>query len=135
VAAIARRRLGESTAAGRVEVTPADILTEPIPAGLDVQLVANVIHLFNETHARELLGRLRAAASGPTTLLLVDFWTDPTRTSPPVAALIAGEFLLVTGEGDVYSVEQIRAWLAEAGWTYVDHRPLAGPQTLIVATT
>ena len=36
-------------------------------------------------------------------------------------------------DGDVYSVEEVRAWLPEAGWRFVEHRPLAGPQSVIVA--
>jgi hypothetical protein len=34
--------------------------------------------------------------------LLADFWTDPTHTQPPLAALMAGEFLVISGEGAVY---------------------------------
>ena len=46
---------------------------------------------------------------------------------------MAGEFLLVTGEGDVYSIEQVTDWLQSAGWRFVAHRPLAGPASLIIA--
>jgi hypothetical protein len=28
---------------------------------------------------------------------------------------------------------EAREWLSEAGWTDIERRPLAGPQTLIVA--
>ena len=64
---------------------------------------------------------------------MVDFWTNAARTEPTFAALMAGEFLLVTGEGDVYSVEQATEWLRDAGWQVVRHQPLAGPASLIVA--
>jgi len=49
------------------------------------------------------------------------------------AALMAGEFLVVGGNGDVYSVEGGRAWLEQVGWHFVEHRPLAGPASLVVA--
>jgi hypothetical protein len=32
-----------------------------------------------------------------------------------MAALVAGEFLVFTGEGDVYSEEEVRGWLQESG--------------------
>ncbi len=51
------------------------------------------------------------------------------------AALMAGEFAVLLKDGDVYSVDEVREWLPDAGWRYVDHRPLAGPQSLIVADT
>jgi hypothetical protein len=130
VAAIARRKLdGEP----RAEVIDADVFGEPLPEGHDVLLLANVVHLFGRDRNRDLLRRVRHAAPDGATMLLVDFWTDPSHTEPALAALLAGEFLLVTGEGDVYSVEEMAELLAETGWDFVEARPLAGPQTLIVA--
>jgi hypothetical protein len=60
-------------------------------------------------------------------------WTDPTHTQPLMAALMAGAFLLVTGEGDVYSVDDARGWLQATGWRMLEHQPLAGPASLMVA--
>ena len=67
-------------------------------------------------------------------LLLADFWTDPTHTRPTHAALMAGEFAVHLENGDVYSVDEVRGWLGETGWRFVEHRALAGPQSLVVAT-
>jgi hypothetical protein len=115
-------------------VVDADVFDEPLPEGHDALLLANVMHLFGRERNRDLLNRVRHAAPDGATLLLVDFWTDPTHTEPALAALLAGEFLLVTGEGDVYSVDEVAELLAETGWDFAEARPLAGPQTLIVAT-
>jgi len=30
-------------------------------------------------------------------------------------------------------VDEARGWLHHTGWRFADHRPLAGPQSLIVA--
>ncbi len=98
-------------------------------------LVANVIHLLSPDHNRQLLTKIRQAVPSKARLLLVDFWTDPTHTAPPFAALMAGEFLLVSREGDVYSVEEVKTWLEETQWQMVEHRPLSGPSTLIVGET
>ncbi len=68
-------------------------------------------------------------------LLLVDFWTDPTHTQPLFAALMAGAFLLTSAQGDVYSEEEVHGWLQATGWRKLDHIPLAGPSSLIVAET
>ena len=48
---------------------------------------------------------------------------------------MAAEFLMITGEGDVYSEEEVRGWLNETGWQALERKPLAGPQSLIVAET
>ena len=96
-------------------------------------LLANVIHLFSPEHNRALLSRIRAGVKPGTTLLLVDFWTDTSHTQPGVAALMAGEWLNVTGEADCYSVEEARNWLGHTGWTMDVHQPLAGAANLIAA--
>jgi hypothetical protein len=50
-----------------------------------------------------------------------------------LAALMAGEFLITAGEGDVYSEEEAREWLEQTGWRFLGRTPLAGPNDLIVA--
>jgi hypothetical protein len=46
---------------------------------------------------------------------------------------MAGEFQMFTGEGDVYSEEEVRAWLRQTEWRALKRKPLAGPTSLIVA--
>ena len=76
---------------------------------------------------------MRKAAQPGSALLLAEFWTNPAHTEPLQAALMAGEFATHIRTGDVYSVEEVRSWLNHTGWRFADHRPLAGPQSLIIA--
>ena len=46
---------------------------------------------------------------------------------------MGGGFLLFAGEGDVHSAAEAQEWLREIGWRSLDHNPLAGPQSMIVA--
>ena len=48
---------------------------------------------------------------------------------------MAGEFAVHLRDGDVYSVDEVRAWLSQTGWRFVEHTPLTGPQSVIVAET
>jgi hypothetical protein len=77
--------------------------------------------------------RIRAVAGPGARLYLADFWTNPAHTEPLMAALMAGEFAVHLAEGDVYSVDEVRDWLTATGWEFVEHAPLAGPQSVIVA--
>jgi ubiquinone/menaquinone biosynthesis C-methylase UbiE len=133
VAARARQRLADSPVATRLRVVEGDFFTDPLPADHDVILIANVFHNFLPERNRALLERVCACVSAGTRLLLVDFWTDPTHTQPLMAALMAGAFLLVTGEGDVYSADKVRDWLQATGWRMLERQPLAGPTSLLVA--
>ena len=134
-AAIMRERLLGSTLTRRIRVVEGDFFKAPIPGDHDAVIVANVLHLFSPEHNLELLRRIREFVPDGSHLLLVDLWTDPSHTQPLFAALMAGAFLLRTGEGDVYSEEEIRGWLAATGWQALEHKPLAGPASLIVAET
>jgi hypothetical protein len=133
VAAIARHRLAQLSLADRVRVFEADLLSDPIPDGFDLFLLANVVHVFSPEQNQDILSRIGRHAAAGTRLLLVDFWTGPTHTEPVFAAVMAGEFLLAGGEGDVYSEDDVHDWLGATGWELLERRPLAGPASLIVA--
>jgi SAM-dependent methyltransferase len=133
VAALARQRFAGSPVATRLQIVEGDFFTDLLPVDHDAILLANVCHNFLPERNRALLERVRACAPDGARLLLVDFWTDPTHTQPLTAALMAGAFLLVTGEGDVYSAEDVRDWLHATGWRMLEHSPLAGPTSVIVA--
>jgi SAM-dependent methyltransferase len=132
-AAVARRYLAGRPEAARIKVVEGDFFEGSLPEGADAVILANVIHVFSPVRNLDLLRRTRRRVSERARLLLVDFWTDPTHTQPPAAPLMAGEFLLWGGEGDVYSVEEARGWLQETGWLHLEHKPLAGPTSVIVA--
>ena len=133
-AAVARQRLaGEGHIAHRTEVVDGDFFHDPIPERHDAVLIANVMHLFSADHNKDLLRRTRARVAAGARLLLADFWTDPTHTEPTFAALMAGEFLVITGEGDVYSAQEVEDWLDQTGWRVLDRKPLTGPMSLIIA--
>ena len=133
-AALARQRLADNhPLAGHTEVVDGDFFHDSLPEGHDVVLIANVMHLFSADHNIDLLRRTRASVANGARLLLADFWTDPTHTEPAFAALMAGEFLVITGEGDVYSAQDVKDWLDQTGWRVIDRKPLAGPMSLIIA--
>jgi hypothetical protein len=133
VVPLARDNLKAYESGGRVQFYEGNLLQGQLPAGYDAFLLANVVHIFTPEHNRDLLARVHASAPSGARLLLVDFWTDPTHTQPFFAAIMAGQFLLSGGEGDVYSEDEIRDMLTATGWIMSGKRPLAGPASLVVA--
>lgn len=132
-AAEVRKRLAGTSLAGRIAVVEGDLFGDDIPDGHDAVIVANVVHMFSPTSNLTLLKRIRRAVSAGTRLLVVDFWTDPTHTQPLFAALMAANFQIFSGEGDVYSVEEMSHWLSVTEWRFLEHRHLLGDSSLIVA--
>ncbi|MGH3716430.1 MAG: methyltransferase, partial [Micromonosporaceae bacterium] len=133
VARVAREQLRATAYSHRIDVRVGDVRADDLPRGYDAFLLANLVHYFTPETNRSILHRIRTAAEPGARLLLADFWTDPTHTQPLAAALMAGEFAIHVNDGDVYSVEEGTAWLHDTGWRYLDHRPLAGPMSVIVA--
>jgi SAM-dependent methyltransferase len=135
VAAVARHRLAADSLGQRIQMVEGNFFQDPIPEGYDAIIVANVVHNYSPERNYDLFRRVRRSVADGARLLSVDFWTDPTHTQPPFAALMAGGFLLTTGEGDVYSEAEAHGWLQETRWRLLERTPLAGPASLIVAET
>lgn len=133
VARIARERIAGHGLSDRIGVAEGEVLTTELPAGHDVCLMANVIHCFSPSDNQRLLTATRTAVAPGARLLLADYWTDPTHTSPPIAAMMAGEYALASDDGDVYSTEEALGWLTATGWRFVGQHPLDGPKSVIVA--
>jgi SAM-dependent methyltransferase len=131
--AVARPRLAREPEGARIEVIAGDVFKDALPDGHDALIVANTVHVLSAAHNLELLRHMRRHVASGARLLLVDLWTDPTHTEPPAAALMAGEFLVIAGEGQAYSEAEADGWLAETGWRKLERTPLAGPSSLIVA--
>jgi hypothetical protein len=112
-------------------------MKDPIPDGHDLILLSGVNHLLSPEHNVELFRRVRERVADGARLLLADTWTDPTHTQPLVPVLMAGTFLITSGEGDVYSEVEARHWLQQTGWRVVgDMVPLTAVHiNLIVAET
>jgi SAM-dependent methyltransferase len=132
VTPIATQRIAKAGLSDRIKAQPGNALRDSLPNGHDVCLVANLIHYFGPEENRILLRNVRAAVEPGSRLLIADFWTDRNHTEPLMAALMAGEFAAHEANGDVYSVEEGRAWMAETGWRFTSHEPLAGPFSLVV---
>lgn len=133
VVAMARQNLAAHAPGSRVRFYEGDLLRDQVPTGYDAFLLANVVHVFTPEHNRGILARVHASALPGARLLLMDFWSNPAHTRPVFAALMAGEWLIGRGEGDVYSEDEIRDLLTATGWAMIARRPLAGPASLVVA--
>ncbi len=134
-AAVARRELAGKPEASRIKIVDGDFFRDALPQGADAVIVANVVHLLSPARNFDMFRRVRQQVASGTRLLLVDFWTDPTHTLPSPVPLLAGGFLMFSSDGDVYSAEEGRSWLRETGWQPIEHKPLAGAASLLIAGT
>src|SRR5580704_2876737 len=129
----ARRRLADEPAAARIEIVEGDALFDPLPTGHDVVLLAGFLHLFNPEQVVAVLLRVRAAVEPGAKLLLVDQWMDSTHTRPAFGAMLAASYLLISGAGGTYSVDDGGRWLHDTGFRMIEHRLLSGATSLVTA--
>jgi hypothetical protein len=108
------------------------MLKGPLLTRFDVALLANVLRGFVEAQCVALLARVHEALPKAGRLLIVDFFLNPERTGPVMAALMSGEFL-THADGRSYSAAEVSDWLKAGGWTVIGHQGLAGPVSLLVA--
>src|SRR5262249_26097846 len=115
-------RFAQTPYGSRVQIVEGDFFQDPIPKGHDAILIANIIHCFPAESCPRTPQPCseRRICCSPTTLGgFLDY------TEPVFAALMAGEFLLTPGRGDVYSLDDASAWFQRTGWRPIDHKPLA----------
>jgi ubiquinone/menaquinone biosynthesis C-methylase UbiE len=130
----ARRRLANEAVRSRIELVECDVFLDPLPDGHDVVLVAGFIHLFDPDKAIVALKRIRAHVQPGARLIIVDQWMDSTHTRPLFGAMLAVTYLLLSGEGDTYAVDDARPWLEASGWKFAGHEGLAGVTSALIAT-
>jgi len=129
----ARRRLETEPARDRIEIVEGDVLFDPLPRDHDVVLIAALIHLFDPDKVQMVFRRVRDAMVPGNKLLVIDQWMDTTHTKPAFGAMLAGTYLMLSGEGDTYSVAEARPWFEASGFRFLEHKPLAGVTSLVVA--
>jgi SAM-dependent methyltransferase len=129
----AKRRLAGEAVGDRIELVEGDALFDPMPEGHDLVLLAGFIHLFGPEKIKLVLGRIRAAVAAGAKLLIVDQWMNATHTRPVFGAMLAATYLLISGDGDTYSPEEAEPWLHDTGWRSIEHRPLSGVISVLVA--
>lgn len=88
VVELAGKRISASGLDTRVDAVAGDAMSQPLPRGYDVILVANLLHYWSAEENRALLARIRQAVEPGARLLLADFWTNPAHTEPVHAALM-----------------------------------------------
>jgi len=136
VAARAGHHIAAAGLAGRITTWPANMFDDPLPAGCDVAVVANVLHDFSPERARELLGRVHDALPPGGRVLILEIVPDDERRGPPLAVVFAVAMIVNTAGGDAHTVPQYREWLEAAGFAGVRVTPIPGRMvtTVIEAT-
>lgn len=100
---------------GRLELSPGDMFTDPLPEA-DAILLSNVLHDWDVPECQRLIERCVDVLPSGGRLLIHDVFLNDTLDGPlPIALYSAALFTLT--EGRAYSTAEFREWLTTAGLT------------------
>ncbi len=114
---LARRAVRAAGMAGRVQVVGADFSRDILPQGFDSVFVSNVLHAHGVAENRSLLSKLQRSLNPHGQLIVRDVFMNPQRTTPEWGALFSVLLLLHTPQGRCYALDEVRAWLRQAGFS------------------
>ena len=127
VTEIAETLVAQAGMTSRISFLPGSYHETDFPAEQDAVHWFGVLHQESETSIPGLLARSFEALRPGGRIHVMDMMTDATRTQPAFSALFALNMALTTEHGWVFSDEDMKQWLAEAGFERIDVKPLPPP--------
>jgi ubiquinone/menaquinone biosynthesis C-methylase UbiE len=128
IAAVAAELVARTEVAARVTCRAGDYHVDRYDAGAyDAVTIFGALHQESPEMIRDIAKRTFAALRPGGQLFVLDLMTDGSHTSPPFSALFAVNMALTTDNGWVFSDEELRSWLTEAGFTDLRTQPVPPP--------
>jgi predicted O-methyltransferase YrrM len=120
VARFTRRAVKRAEMKNRVQVIALDIAKDPLPPGFDLVLISNVLHGQGVKENRALLRSAYRSLNRGGRIILRDVFMHHAGTNPEWGALFSVLLLLHTPNGRCYPLDQVRAWLRNAGFSAIE---------------
>jgi hypothetical protein len=129
---IARECIAKQGCTGRVEVIVGDIFAPELPGGYDVHLWSNVLHDWDDAAVRGLLAKSHAALPSGGLVIVHDAFINAKKDGPLHIAEYSALLMNIT-EGKCYSITEMRRYLSDAGFDWVEQKDTAVGRGYIAA--
>jgi predicted O-methyltransferase YrrM len=106
---------GEYGVADRLQCVSGDMFADPMPEGVDVMLLSNILHDWDVPECRKILKRCFESLPAGGRVLIHDVFLNDDLGGPLNLALYSAGLFAIT-EGRAYSAKEYREWLKEAGF-------------------
>jgi hypothetical protein len=113
----------------RIKSIAGDYRSDPIPGKYQIVFLSNIIHGESSEQNERLMARLYACLDHGGKIVVKDHILDDSLAHPSAGALFSLLMLLSTEAGRCYSFNEVKGWLATAGFTRVREVPLPSPLT------
>ena len=112
----------------RIECRAGDYHTDTYEKGAyDAVTIFGALHQESPAQIVDILKRAHDALKPGGRLFVLDMMTDATRTAPKFSALFAANMALTTENGWVFSDEELKGWMREAGFRPGETRAVPPP--------
>lgn len=116
VLAVAKTLVADRPCAPRVHFSPGDYHSDPLPTGFDAVLYSGALHQEDPAFAASLFKAIYEAMEPGGRLFVVDMMLQPGRTEPVFSILFSINMMLTSPAGRVYSEDEVRRLLSQAGF-------------------
>ena len=117
VTQLAANRIQDPNLRKRVHFHPGNLFSDPLPTGADAILYFHIFEIWSLEHNTELLRKCYAALPDGGKCFVYNFVSNNEGTGSLSAGLISPYFLtLASGEGMVYSAEDMKQAILDAGF-------------------
>ena len=128
VSVVASELVASSDVAGRVICRAGNYHTDTYePGAYDGVTIFGALHQESPSIIQDILCRAYCALRPGGTLYILDMMTDATHTTPAFSALFALNMALTTENGWVFSDDELKGWLKEAGFVSAQTQPIPPP--------
>ena len=128
ISAEAKGYVAQFGLADRIECRAGSYHTDEYEAeAYDAVTIFGALHQESPVEIVDILKRANRALKPGGRLLVLDMMTDRTHTAPKFSALFAVNMALTTANGWVFSDEELKDWMREAGFEPGETRPVPPP--------
>lgn len=125
VCRLTERKVAASGLSDRIGAQAGDLLLDDeLPAGHDLILLSNVLHMWDEATVVKALRKCLTALNDGGALVVAEAFVDDDGTGPVGAALMSLNMLVHTAGGRNYTRREYEAWLTAAGFSAICRVPL-----------
>lgn len=117
----------------RYDMLPGSAFDVDFKGPYDAVLLTNFLHHFDKPTCVALLEKVRKALRPGGRVATLEFVPNEDRVSPPMPAAFAMTMLTSTAAGDAYTLSDLSAMYAEAGFTGTASHPIPmSPHTIVM---
>lgn len=126
---ITERFVRASGVKNQIRLVTGDYRVDPITGKYQMVFLSNIIHAESSEENARLMMKLYPSLDQGGRIVIKDHILDETLTDPPVGAIFSLLMLLTTEQGRCYSFQEVKGWLAKAGFMRISNLPLPPPLT------